>query len=34
MKLIIFLGIEISEADMEKEMDRLGFSYTLKDQSI
>ena len=24
------LGIEISEADMEKEMDRLGFSYTLK----
>ena len=26
------LGIEISEADMEKEMDRLGFDYTLKDQ--
>lgn len=26
------LGIEISEADMEKEMDRLGFAYTLKDQ--
>ncbi len=24
------LGIEISEADMEKEIDRLGFSYTLK----
>ena len=23
------LGIEISEADMEKEMDRLGFAYTL-----
>lgn len=26
------LGIEISETDMEKEMDRLGFAYTLKDQ--
>ena len=26
------LGIEISEADMEKEMDRLGFAYTLKNQ--
>ena len=26
------LGIEISEADMEKEMDRLGFTYTLKDE--
>lgn len=26
------LGIEISEADMEKEMDRLGFAYTLKDK--
>lgn len=26
------LGIEISEADMEKEMDRLGFSYTLKNK--
>lgn len=26
------LGIEISEADMEKEMNRLGFAYTLKDQ--
>ena len=26
------LGIEIREADMEKEMDRLGFAYTLKDQ--
>lgn len=26
------LGIEISEADMEKKMDRLGFAYTLKDQ--
>ncbi len=24
------LGIEISETDMEKEMDRLGFAYTLK----
>ena len=26
------LGIEISEADMEKKMDRLGFAYTLKNQ--
>ena len=26
------LGIEISEADMEKEMDRLGFSYTLENK--
>lgn len=26
------LGIEISETDMEKEMDRLGFAYTLKNQ--
>ena len=26
------LGIEISETNMEKEMDRLGFAYTLKDQ--
>lgn len=26
------LGIEIDEADMEKEMDRLGFAYTLKDE--
>ena len=26
------LGIEIAEADMEKEMDRLGFTYTLKDE--
>ena len=26
------LGIEIAETDMEKEMDRLGFTYTLKDE--
>ncbi len=26
------LGIEIDETDMEKEMDRLGFTYTLKDE--
>ena len=26
------LGIKIAEADMEKEMDRLGFTYTLKDE--